>query len=566
MLLLLLAVVAAAAWLTVRGLQVRSGLQQARAGLAGAVGDVRTGDLAALQAAQREASRDVARARAGADDPLWRLVAHVPVLGRSFAVARDATLVVGQVVDGALPPLLAGGRVLQEGSLLAGGRVDLARLDALAGHISRAQEALGPARRRAEDTPDGLLPAPIATARNDLVAEVARLSDGLASASKALALAPAMLGAKEPRRYFLAVMNNAEVRGPGGLVGAYAVLRADRGLLSLDRVGTNADFRTAAAPVVDLGPEFAARYDQEFVRSFWSAAVLTPDWPSAAQIMAGLWRAQGGGALDGVLGVDPVAMARILAVTGPARVSGRAIGADNVVDFVMRDEYAEFADDSPERKAVLSGLAAAIYAKVSAGGYSAPGMLSALSASGGSGHLQLWSSRPREQAVLAPLRVAGALAAGPGAYLQVVSNNAAGNKADYYVRRRVSYERTAPGEALVTVELSNTVDAASVPPIVVGRLDKPGFATEPGQTRQLVSVYVGLGQSVRRVLVDGVETAADLGTERGRGAATVVVEIRPSRPTVVTAEVTDPGGRLLYRQQPLVVDDELALGVPYDVG
>jgi hypothetical protein len=120
-------------------------------------------------------------------------------------------------------------------------------------------------------------------------------------------------------------------------------------------------------------------------------------------------------------------------------------------------------------------------------------------------------------------------------------------------------ERLAPCEATATVVLTNTVDAEGGPPIVIGRLDEPNVPVEPGQTRQLVSIYVGVGQSVRRMLVDGVEAAADLGTERGLGVATVLVEIRPSQPTVIPAEVTDPGGVLTYRQQPLVVDDELDL-------
>lgn len=348
-------------------------------------------------------------------------------------------------------------------------------------------------------------------------------------------------------------------------MGAYAVLRAEGGRLSLERVGTNDDFRTAPAPVVDLGPEFRERYDREFSRSYWSAAVLTPDWPSAAQIMAGLWRKQGGEALDGVLGVDPVAMAEILAVTGPAQVTGRSISALNVVDFVMRDEYAQFADDSVERKQVLAELARGLYEKVSGGSYSAPAMLAAMGRAASSGHLQVWSARSQEQDVIAPLRASGALPAEDGAYLHVVSNNAAGNKIDYYVRRRVSYARAAPGEATATVVLTNTVDPKAVPPIVIGRLDEPIFPVEPGQTRQLISVYAGLGQNVLRMFVDGVEASADLGTERGHGVGTVVVEIRPSRPTVITAEMTDPGGLLTYRQQPLVVDDELDLDVPFVV-
>ena len=552
-------------WLAFRGMQVRSGLLEARAGLIAAAGGLSGADVGSLAQVQRDASQEVQRARSAVDDPVWRAAALVPVAGRSFAVARETTLVASQLVDEVLPPLVRGGVELQEGALLRGGAVNLGLLDALLARVGEAETALVPAKARTAATSMSFLPPQVARAHGDLEAAVGRLSRGLASGRDGLELVPGLLGADGPRRYFLAVMNNAEVRGPGGLVGAYAVLRADRGRLELEKVGTNQDFRTADAPVVDLGPEFAARYDQEFARSFWSAAVLTPHWPSASRIMAGLWQEQGGGVVDGVLGVDPLAMAGILAVTGPAQVSGRTIGAANVADFVMRDEYAVFAEDS-ERKEVLSDLAAGLYTKVASGGYSAPAMLAALGRAAGTGHLQVWAAREAEQSALEKTRAAGDLPGRPGAYLQVVSNNAAGNKADYYVRRRVGYERTAPGQALVTVQLRNTVVAAAVPPVVIGRLDEPAYAVEPGQTRQLLSVYVGVGQVVRRVLVDGVEVAADLGTEQGHGVATLLVEVRPSRATLVTAEVTDPGGELLYRQQPLVVDDELDLDVSYEVG
>ena len=564
---LLLVLLVLAAWLGFRGWQARNGLLEARSELVTATGAVTSGDLQALAVAQGAASEDVAQARAAVDDPLWRLAAAVPFAGRSFAVVRESTIVAEQLVDDVLPPLLDGATALEQGDLLSGGAVDLALLAELGEAVRAAEPPALAASRRAEAMPSGLLPAPVADARESLVTQVDELVDGLAAGRAALEIAPGMLGADGPRSYFLAVHNNAEVRGTGGLVGAYAVLEVDEGRLSLARVGTNVDFKTAKAPVVDLGPEFSERYDHEAARRFWSAAVLTPDWPSAAAIMAGLWEEQSGDEIDGAIGVDPVAMSEILAVTGPAQVAGREIGAANVVDFIMRDEYAEFGnEDNPERKEILSELAGGLYEKVAAGGYSAPTMLSALGTAAGSGHLQIWSERPEEQAVIAQYRVSGSLPAEPGAYLQVVSNNAAGNKADYYIRRKVSYVRTGPGTALASVELTNTVDASAVPPIVIGRLDEPTFPVEPGQTRQLISIYAGVGQKVRRMFVDGVEVPADLGTEAGHGVGTVVVEIRPSSPTVVTAEVSDPGGELTYRQQPLVVDDELDLSVPYEVG
>lgn len=562
---LLLLAVLSGAWLAFRGVQIRDALLGARAVLPQAAAHAASGDLAALGGAQRTMSTEVGAAQGAVDDPLWRLAAAVPIAGRSFAVTRDATGVLGTVVDEVLPPLIAGGGRLGTGRLLVDGRVDLPLLDDLAEEVGKAEGAARTAQLDATRISGRFLPPPVAAARDDLLAQVAGLADGLATGKTTLGLAPAMLGAEQPRRYFLAVQNNAEVRGTGGLVGAYAVIRAAQGQLSLERVGTNRDFKTSERPVVDLGPDFSDRYDPDRAREVWSSAVLTPDWPSASRIMAGLWGAQGGGVLDGVVGVDPVSMAAVLAVTGPAQVAGRAVGVDNVVDFVMRDEYADFEDDQT-RKQVLADLAGGLYEKVSAGGYEAPAMLAALGRAGGSGHLQLWSARPAEQAELLRLRVAGALSSRPGGYLHVVGNNAAGNKADYYVRRRVSYVRTRPGQGTATVELTNLVEAGAVPPIVVGRLDDPPGPVEAGQTRQLLSIYVGVGQTVRRVTVDGVEAAADIGVEQGHGVATVPVEIRRSRPTVISAEVTDPGGVLTYRQQPLVVDDSLQFGVPFVVG
>lgn len=549
------------AWLGVRASQIRSHLMAAKA----ALGQVSTSRLDTLPAVTGTAQREVSQARRAADDPVWRLAAAIPVAGRTFAVGRDATQAASTLVDQALPAAARAGQELR-GGLLQGGTVDLARLQALRPEVDRAAAAAARARDQAQQTSSDWLPGPVLRLRSDLIRQTQQLADGLGSARTALALAPGMLGADGPRRYFVAVQNNAESRGTGGLVGAYAVLRADNGRISRERVGTNADFRIARAPVVDLGPQFSGLYDQDGARVAWSSAVLTPDWPSAAAIMAGLWKAQGGGPIDGVIGVDPRAMADILAVTGPATVGGQAVGANNVVDFVMRDEYAQFENANNQRKVVLAELAGALYDRVLAGKFTSVGLVEAVAKAGGSGHLQLWSSNPAEQSVLQPLRVGGALTTQPGPYLEVVMNNAAGNKADYYVRRHVAYQRRADGTAQVQVTLTNHVVPTAVPPVVTLRADKPQVPVAPGATRFILSIYAGVGQRVRDVLVDGQPVSMQTGTERGHGVGVVEVEVAPSAPTTVTATVTDPGGTLVYRQQPLVVNDTLDLRVPWRSG
>lgn len=66
---------------------------------------------------------------------------------------------------------------------------------------------------------------------------------------------PSMLGADGPRRYVAVFENTAEARGTGGLPGAFAVLRAERGRLSFEHFGNDTELSGAHADV-DLGAEF----------------------------------------------------------------------------------------------------------------------------------------------------------------------------------------------------------------------------------------------------------------------------------------------------------------------
>lgn len=565
-------------WLSFRAVQIRSHLEAARGTLATAMASVGSVDSEGLAAQAKQAAPDLHAARSAADDPVWRLASAVPVAGRSFALVRGVTQVSARVVDDVVGPAEQAATAVRTRHLLANGRVDLELLSSLRGPLASASESAAVARSQARALPRSLVPRFLVTQRDELVRQVDRLTGGVTAAATALQLAPGMLGEAGPRRYLLVVQNPAEARATGGIIGAYAVVRADRGKLVRERVGTDGDFRPAKAPVADLGAEFAKQYDPYSARLSWFSAGRTPDWPSAARLFGGLWSAQGGGRIDGVIGVDPISMASVLSATGPISVTGRTLDAGNVANFVMKDQYAVFADPAQpfgqraaERKAVLGGLAAAIYDKVASGQGSGSSLVKALAAAGHSGHLQVWSSAPAEQEVLARSGVGGALP-GRGAFLEVVSQNGPGSKLDYYVRRTIDYARPAARRAVARVTLLNTVDAATVPPFVKQRIDLYGFNPNldkqqlDGTTTQLVSVYGAVGAAVERVRVDGVETPAAFGFERGHGYATLKVSLHPGTPVVLEFDLADPGGRLLYRQQPLARDDTLRMDVPYRRG
>jgi hypothetical protein len=548
-----------AGWLGIRAEQVRSHLLAARSSLALLQNSESAADPAAVRRASATAGREVGAARAATRDPVWRVAGAVPVLGRTFTAAADLTEVADALVRGALPPLVAASEAASARPPVQHGRVDLAQLEQIDLYVSRAATSLHRLSGQAAAVPRRGLPGVVLRRRDEFVAQVQDLDRGISSAAAALDVAPGMLGAAGPRRYLVVVQNNAESRATGGLIGAYAVVRADHGRLTRERVGTNDDLHSAAHPVVDLGPDFAARYDQYASRRDWRAAGMTPDWPSAAAILTGLAKAQGGGVMDGVIGVDAPGMAEILKATGPATIGDRSLGPGDVADFVLRDEYTVYADNA-HRKAALAQLAAALFDSVTSGRASSSALATSFARAASSGHLQVASSHPTEEALLRRHRVGGALPSGPGGFVEVVTQNASGNKLDFYLRRSVEYQPTAPGTARLSVTINNTVTRPeSLPPVVVGRLD-PDPQHALGETKLILTLYAGVGRRFHRILVAGQAVPAEFGTEGGHGYVSVSVLVRPGSPLRVDADVDDPGGPVIYRQQPLVVDDRLVAG------
>ncbi len=78
----------------------------------------------------------------------------------------------------------------------------------------------------------------------------------------------------------------------------------------------------------------------------------------------------------------------------------------------------------------------------------------------------------------------------------------------------------------------------------------------------LLTIYCSVGSEVRSMTVNGVPTAFAPGVDRGHGTATIFASIRPGRPTVLVADISDPGGPLTYLQQDTPVPDLLDLQVP----
>src|SRR6187200_652601 len=201
-------------------------LSSGRSAMTAGRSDLVAGDAPAAQREFADAQAAFRAAQSTAGAPWLRAVGLVPLAGRTpdtisaiadagLQTARAGTAVADAVA--ALPDGLA--------SLApADGRVPLDRIAVLAEPVSQADALTADALRTLEDSAGHLVPAPVADARAEALDTLRGLHEQLAAGAGVLEGLPAFLGADGPRTYFFGAVNPAELRGGGGLLGAYSLL------------------------------------------------------------------------------------------------------------------------------------------------------------------------------------------------------------------------------------------------------------------------------------------------------------------------------------------------------
>ncbi len=430
------------AWLGGTALLARKHLLDVRSEVSRLQKDVTNGRTDRLNPGLASIRDDAGSAQRLTSDPVWWVASHIPVLGRTFETSSGLAKSADELADGTLPELVNAADQLDPAKVRrSDGSLQLARLTAASPHLERADSALANARASLADLPETGVVGPVANARTELDDQLASLAGSLDGATRAARIGPAMLGENGPRRYLVMFQNPAEARGTGGLAGSFTVMRAENGDLHRERTGSDSDLKDADTPVVDLGPEFNARWRAGDVDRGWRNANATPHYPWAAEIWQKLWEKQTGQPVDGVIAVDPVALGYVLKVTGPVRLSdGEVLTGDNVAQWTLSTEYFKYPDDNERRKELLTELAEKAFDRFSGGDGRSAALLTALGRAAGEHRVLLWSAHPEEQAVIDGTPLAGNVLDESGPFVMPVINNGGGNKLDYYVERTLTRE------------------------------------------------------------------------------------------------------------------------------
>jgi hypothetical protein len=563
----LLVVVAAGGWVLVRGREARTALAQLQ--IDGTdLRDQLTGyDLAAAGPSLTKVRLDAARAHQLTGDPVWGLAGSFPVLGRNLRAARQVSAVLANITTAARPmetalPLLDPTR-----SSAAGGRIDTVALSSVAQALPGVSSAVtAGAVTIGQLDPAGLTP--------QIGSGVSTLNDALAAARTPLAgavpmirMVPAMLGADGRRSWLVLLQQDAEARGTGGLVGAYAVMNTDHGQITLvsaqSRHGLDRGPAIPAGVVpAGLGPLYGHDLNE------WAGFNASPNFPFTGQLVAAGWKARPGTRpLSYVVGVDQYVVAALLAATGPVTVRGVTVNQDNAVAFLSRDVYAHW--KNPQLvDSVTTELVETVFSRFTVGRFDLRALVTAIREPVRQRRLLVWSAKKVEQRQILPLGISGALPAGPGPFAMAVINNGGGNKLDAYLKVHTDYQGgectngTRVGQIAVT--LTNTAPRSGLPAYVNVRTDRlqlgyTGAVTHDGSNRLILNVYGPVSSSAALTTVDGVPLVPVVGIDSNHTVWRVPVQIKAGQRLTVNIVMSTPavdgdvGSSPVVLSQPMVM-------------
>ncbi|MFN2539041.1 MAG: DUF4012 domain-containing protein [Mycobacteriales bacterium] len=518
-----LALVAGATWLGVRAYQAESHMSSARTAVEQARADLLDRKLDAAGTDLRRAASETAAAKHVTRDPIWRITSHLPFLGRSFRTVSALASASDTLTQDTLPTALREAERLDPKRLRRpDGSIDLSVLRSAAPGLRRAAQSSAEADAAGRRAPASMLLPGVAGARREFLASSSHLTSALVAARRAVDLAPVLLGDGVTRRYFVAVQQNAESRGTGGLIGGYAILQARDGRIRVLEQGTDRDLfgdTRAINPPADLPNGFTQAYGFYSVFSQWVNINLPPHLPAVASLIKAKWAARTGQQLDGVIALDGNALQDILIGSPPLRIGDKTVQPEHLADYLAIGQYeGRSLDpvDTNERKDSLEEVAGTVLRRLTASGSDSDALIRGLIRAVRSGHLRMASPEPA-LAGLHEAGVDGATPSGPAPVAYPVIYNAQGSKLDLWLHRTVHWSCGSNGRVTVTVDL---------------RADTPA-----GPLPQYVALDVRQNPKVRVTRTDAVHL--DLYVTRGARLVAASRDGTPLKPVALTHGVVD---------------------------
>ncbi|MEY2459614.1 MAG: hypothetical protein QOG30_1444, partial [Acidimicrobiaceae bacterium] len=467
------------------------------------------------------------------------------------------------------------------------GRIDLAAVAKVEAPLTGVADTLERSQRMLDGVASPWLLPPVADRYRQLTHKINRALETAAVAKEASRLAPAMLGANGPRRYLLVVQTPSEARGSGGFMGNWGEITAIDGRIELARFGRITELNDArgdlAAITIKNRDNFIAQYGDDAAKT-WGVNNFSPDFSAVADVLAQLYPQSGGEPVDGVIEIDPYGLARMLQAVGEVRVEGwpDAITKDNAAEVLLHEQYVRFSGtgalSNEARKDFVGETAQVVFHTLVNGGFSGFSALADAMAPAIDGrHLQLVSMHPDEEKLFTALDATGAPPPVRADSVGVVGQNFNGNKIDWYLTRRASYDvhwdpSTGAVNGTLKIELTNDAPTSGAPNSVIqgsGVASEHQTETADGENLMLLSIYSAF--PLQSLTIDGQPLDVAHYEEAGRQVYTGYVSVlsKTTRTVVATMQGTISPGQPYSLDpvwQPVVTPDHLDVNVEVPSG
>jgi hypothetical protein len=378
-----------------------------------------------------------------------------------------------------------------------------------------------------------------------------------------------VLGGDGRRTVAVILMNNAELRGAGGLPSAYATGTIDDGVLNLNPFR---DVNTVAQPParavrVASPADYHAAYGAYLADStLWKNTTMSPDDSDTAQVVAAAVDASLHVQPDVVVLCDVPAAAAVISATGPITIEGESVTGAELTRRLLVDAYGDGSLSEAKqqrRRQVLDDAATEAFRRLRHGATATPALLRAIADAVAGRHLALWSARPDEEEQLRVAGAAGGVDLSGQDALMLTANNlgdspSTGNKLDYYVRRDVTFavRLTAHRADVTQTVVMQNKTPSGLGPYVEG-------VAHPGEVHELISFAAADTASLTAFTRDG--QSADVVVDHAYGAQrlTAVLDLARGATTTYRVEYSVPikNGhyRLTLMPQPLAQPAQLHL-------
>lgn len=567
-LLLVIAAVVYGVLLAQRAFAVQDELKQAQAKVTDATGAAKALDFAAADASLEAVGAHTAKAVSMTDDLLWKSAEALPWVGVSAHAVSEIAAITDDTVAAARPVLKVAPTLVPAQLKPVDGKFPVDRLAAAAGTVQTFSQQLGDLTARLDRVDVDGTPAVISDAKAKLQSALNSVAQPVTQVSGLLAIVPRMLGGDGTQRYLLVFQNNAESLALGGVAASQTLIQADAGALKVVAQASSSDYGTTKTVDVPISASEKALYGDRYGKRV-NLLTSRPDWPTAAaQAMAFWHRDIDKTEIDGVASIDPLALQRILAATGPITVDGHELNEGNAVRVLLHDVYTWWPSTAVMRvqsDLFFAKVAATVFSRIASGDFDVDKMMTAVQQSIDAGSILYWTDDADVSGMLAGAPVLGVLPTDnattttTGVYFRETSSS----KVDFYVDTTAGVSSTCTdGTTTLTVTASMTFSAtaaelADVPPFIKGEL------WNGKKIREQIFIYAPPGMTLKDVSMDGkdIGTIRTGNTDLGRVVAPFQMFLTPGGTASVTAVFTGTGdfGPLAVKKTPMIRDTKVTI-------